>query len=450
MTDGEIKSKYTLVDTDEGFVIEREGGIRIAVTYADTWLQVQLSTGVAEMPAVQVGLYGYNKMLQQIADMVLDATWKHYIRVADRKNGREMIRRALGKRVQPHWKRLVDEIVPKNVSQLAKKMWGSILSDVRILHEPDIYLDENKYAYADLMKYHACRLYAKCYDVTGVDTIAQWRQDLAGMDKPGKVINKILDNLPRGISATLMHNLRFIDFQKPITERVHLLALLYAAQNIDQLAMFQPVLLRADKNSIIEAFRVAQLAAHVPKRISPAQIQNGISYILDYPEPYNGDIVGLARRSSEWHENLYRNNQNRYLVESSLAEDTVLPLLQLDYDLLAEKGVKPLRTVGDVIDEGAHMRHCVGTYARYAYQGSCYLFHVDFEGHEATIEVSPDGQIRQAYGPMNERNDACDIGVVILSQCLANYGYKTNAFNAARGQIAMLNAGPGNNWIDDL
>ena len=52
--------------------------------------------------------------------------------------------------------------------------------------------------------------------------------------------------------------------------------------------------------------------------------------------------------------------------------------------------------------------------------GLCYLFHVEYKKEETTyqasIEVSPEGQILQANGPQNWKNPACDYGIQTLSR----------------------------------
>src|SRR5207237_7604362 len=65
--------------------------------------------------------------------------------------------------------------------------------------------------------------------------------------------------------------------------------------------------------------------------------------------------------------------------------------------------VRFLDTVGAVCNEAERMQHCVATYVDLAVQGNCFLFHVDYKGEEATIEVGCEGAVRQAQGPRNQR-----------------------------------------------
>lgn len=82
------------------------------------------------------------------------------------------------------------------------------------------------------------------------------------------------------------------------------------------------------------------------------------------------------------------------------------------------RGVRFLATIGDILKEGVDMDHCVATRAPRALAGSCYLFHVDHEGHEATVEVGSDGRVLEARGPENVHN----AGVAWASATLAVWG----------------------------
>jgi len=82
------------------------------------------------------------------------------------------------------------------------------------------------------------------------------------------------------------------------------------------------------------------------------------------------------------------------------------------------RGVRFLATIGDILKEGVDMDHCVATRAPRALAGSCYLFHVDHEGHEATVEVGSGGAILEARGPHNVSNPA----VAWASAALAVWG----------------------------
>lgn len=394
-----VKSKYTFIDTAEGFLVQRDGGLELPVMYGETYIRAGTS----------VGIYQYPKLVDAVADWFLDRLIPGYINKRKREEGTAMIAWAIAKRMKPHWERLVKAIVPKEVANLARLMWSSVHGDADILHRPELYTEEHAYLRGDLMRYHACRLIAKREEATGIvdgqtplQRAAQWRTLYADNAVSPKALNQTLDKLPRALSFHSIDKLTNVHIEQPITNRLHLIAVLCGADHYHWY-MHERTLLRASGEMIQDAAAAAGMT--LKKASKTRHIQAAVQYILDYPAPFNGDFLGLARRSAEWH------RDNRILPESDrLSADTALPLLNLDYDKLAEAGVKPLRTVGEVVQEGDHMGHCVGSYAHRASVGHSFLFHVDYANFEATIELLSNGAVCQAYGPHNTINGACAWG----------------------------------------
>lgn len=408
------KSKYTFADIPGGFLAQREGGLELGVTYGETWLHVGQN---------QVGLFNYRLMMQMIGYWFMDNIYTGYLNKRKRQEGAEMIERALTKRAQPHWKRIIDEIVPAEICELARLMWASTLSDAEILHDPLLYTEEYKHLRSDLKQYHACRLVAReqqdniipPYDSGCLPSLlnraAHWRDTLSPSAVSLKALNKTLDKLPRGLRIHQIYHLSRVHLQQPITNRLHLIAVLEGADH-HHWALHEAVFLRANEAAVKEAAAVFGYTLKVSSKVD--HISRAIRSILDYPNTYNGDLVGLARRSHEWH-----NQAHITPARPPLRFDQVLPLLDLDYPYLEEEGITPLRTVGDVVSEGEIMHHCVGSYAGVASEGQSFLFHVEHNGEWATIELAPDGWIRQAQGPRNMFNSACKWGTEILQAAVA-------------------------------
>ena len=68
-----------------------------------------------------------------------------------------------------------------------------------------------------------------------------------------------------------------------------------------------------------------------------------------------------------------------------------------------------LDTLEKVFTESVRMNHCVWSYSDAAIRGKTFLYHVEYNGTEATVEISPTGTIIQAYGPHNQVNKASQI-----------------------------------------
>jgi len=397
-----VKSKYTLVDIPGGFLVQRDGGLEVGVTYGETYLHVGTQN---------VAIYQYKELVDAVGEWFMDAMVKGCLNKRKLEEGVSMIARALSKRMKPHWQRLVKEIVPKEVGDLARLMWSSTHGDASILHRAELYTEAYKHLRGDLLRYHACRLIAKReeslrhrYDDVPsslLERMQQWRQLYAGNAVSPKALNKTLDKLPRALSFKSIDALTNVHLEQPITNRLHLISVLCGAEHFHWY-MHERTVLNASAETIQAAADVVGWGLKTTSRTS--RIKDVMTYVLDYPAPFHGDFLGLARRSHEWH------RDNHLPEDARLSADTILPLLSLDYKGLAEKGVVPLRTVGEVVEEGETMHHCVGSYARRAEQGHSFLFHVEHDNQKATIELNREGFVQQAYGPRNTINSACAWG----------------------------------------
>jgi len=137
-----------------------------------------------------------------------------------------------------------------------------------------------------------------------------------------------------------------------------------------------------------------------------------IDIIKDYPDPFNGNFINLARRAQEWHRDFTRTNYLKYT--RGLTEETkvAVPFIPLPEN----KHIKFLSTVGELFEESNKMQHCVASYAQDAVDGRCYLFHCSYMNTEATTEVRPNGRINQSRGPHNQENQASRYAERVLSQ----------------------------------
>lgn len=406
------KTKYSFVETPDGCVVNRDGGLVVEVKYADTWLTLN---------GAKCGLslfYKANRMLaEQFAEWVMVGKSK-----GDFEEACDMIETALRSRFYKQWQRIAKELAPAAVELLSRRMFSSVIDDCAILHRPELYTDEHKFLYNDLAKYHACRMFAKhCEKEHGtedlIERVTAWRQALTPT-VPYKALNKTLDAVGQGVSWVNLHRLSTMRLEQPITSRLHLVFAIEASDHHNW-GLHEHIVLTATDTMIVQAGELFDF--EIKPRTGKYLLDRLAHRILDYPEPYGGDLLGLARRSGEWHEQIERDRGvGIYLPgPEELPGDTPLPLAALDYEKLAEDGITPLRTVGDCYEEHAKMAHCVHTYATKAAKGLCYLFHVEkyFENEDktkdwftATVEVLPDGRVAQAEGPHNENNKACEYG----------------------------------------
>jgi hypothetical protein len=420
--------KYALCETDDGFVVYRKGGEKVIARYADTWILVRKGGGKHE---TQVGIYQQRYLLYVVADKFVDQLLNDPDEEAE-EQARDMISKALGRRIFEQWQRIVKNIVPPDVEKLARLMFASARGDADLLHMPELYTDDYKFVYGDLVKYHAARLYAKhlCADAhllneptrteknrEALEKLRNWRKALTPA-VPTKALHKTLDKFPRGVPYGHLARLSTMKLEQPLISRLQVLFALCAGAH-ENWGLHESIVLAATDEQIKAA---GDLFGMPVKATSKVKAIDGLaSRILDYPEVFHGDLLGLARRSHEWHATF----RNTSAPRSKLPDATPLPVPSIDLHALQEKGITFLSTAGAVHREGQKMDHCVGTYATKAYKGRCYLFHVDYSPGEdkptysATIEVLSDGAIAQAYGPAHETNPACFYGVQMLAAAFA-------------------------------
>lgn len=401
------KSKYTFEPTPTGFSLLREGGIRLEVMYRDRAMQID---GHPD----HFGLYG-DSLLNGITDILIDLTMGGGRRVskADRRDARELFHHALGGRVNAAMNRVRADIAEPEVVELARKMWASTHTDTRIVRRDELYTDEYRHLRGDLLKYHACRLYARFAETAPhsdyLALVADWRTYLGQGSGGNRAINKTLDRFPVGVSFHQIAYLAQFNITTPITKRLHMVACLCAAEH-HHWELHQRAVLQADDEQVL---RAAEVQSTILNRRSTTESVRGVmSHILDYEEPYHGDLVGLSRRSLHWHDNLHRQRHKR--PQRAENESTARPAI--DLAALAEQGVRFLDCTNAVIAEGDLMDHCVASYADKAVAGGCYLFHVDHEGHMATIEATPQGKVIQAYGQRDTNNPACGYGSGLIAR----------------------------------
>lgn len=79
-----------------------------------------------------------------------------------------------------------------------------------------------------------------------------------------------------------------------------------------------------------------------------------------------------------------------------------------------EPGVSFLATVGEIVEEGNRMKHCIGLMAKRAVTGRSYFFHVNRAGEQASVEVRRAGRVVQVCGPMNRSNAATQWAAKVL------------------------------------
>ncbi len=228
--------------------------------------------------------------------------------------------------------------------------------------------------------------------------------------------------LPGGVPAALLCDLRKIILPRPICNRWELITTILAgARTADNFSVFAhataAVIKEAMQRVSISLQREWARWSPTPREnLSPRRtrdVRTAVHYLLDYPEDHHGKIVGLAEKAIRWHgvegrPMEARNSVTRFGTDRRLMKPPI-PLPEIE-------GVRFLATVADAVSEGEQMEHCIASYSESAVEGRCYLFHVEYQGENASVEVSSSGKVIQARGPRNCYNKATRWAAQILGQ----------------------------------
>lgn len=427
------QSKYTIIETENGFRVEHPERNTVVVKLATNKTHFVVSSLLTK----EVDLFRFRYLLSLITSYL----W--YGRLRDRsisgfpnyykwRNGKTS--RALNRRIHVQWERLLGR-VPDTVLQVKKAvfsaypMWDAVATNYDWFYEDPYWVRDVIQHRAAALTAHLLNPYAfnVNIDLTEFEpkAIPHLKRDLSDWmgyyAKDGDVytsLSRTLMNVPGNIPPSLLRNLKNIRLERPIIDRVELLSLLFVAGLPDENHV--SVYMHATREQLLRAFKKVADHLRQDKPVSVRKVENVASYvrfITDYPEVHRGNVVGLAEKSIRWHRHMQEHRTARMIDELGGDRPTMLPPAVLPDDAR----LRFLSSVADVVEEGQRMGHCVSSYARHAVHGHCYLFHVEYGGEEATIEVDPQGSVRQAYGPNNSSNKASEWGKRVLNKWGSNF-----------------------------
>lgn len=314
----------------------------------------------------------------------------------------------------------------------------------------------------DIMTYRAAAIAAARIDAltddgsadAGLEGMRHWMSLFSPDGRATRSLRRTLMNLPGGVFPGAVVGLRAITIDRPLVHRLEFLANVMPRIAWDpircrpclaNLRKNQPVLDHASEADLLEIRQAMRTDGLVPPGpLSVLGASTVFRYLLDYPMLYQGRVLGLWRRSRNWHTTIdsarRRSNTAEHRADPSgppdlfaseraprfvpnlapmsalpghLAETTPdyaydTPVAMPSWDLPTIPGLTFLDTCGAIWDEGEQMSHCVGSdyYLQRACSGSSHFFHVDHDGHQATMELSSDGVVLEVNGPCNEENAA--------------------------------------------
>jgi len=333
---------------------------------------------------------------------------------------------AMNKGFVERWHRYMDKCANPLIRQAQKRLVNILgfRHDVDIRELMAIF---NKFPYfqKDFFKYNACA-YLLCKDIVPLSRYQvlqqskdldfnNWMNDFYHCNQYNKNYRKTIMNLPTRLglnfywqmipSGTTDASIDFVNkkMNRPLEKRSEVVFFFLGVQSRTYRSCTN-VILQSKHAEIAKVAKFMRGNGFEFSLNSLTKINNLFAYLNDYPETYNGDLMGLARRSLDWH-----NNHNYYYSSSrQYSPETKLPTPP--WGDLEDENIVYLSTVGDLQAESKKMHHCVSSYDSRCIQGHSFIYHVKKDKEKATIEVNPEGRIVQAQGPCNKPNNAAKWG----------------------------------------
>ena len=327
----------------------------------------------------------------------------------------ERTRWALCSRIHAQWLRLLARVDP-TVLAVHRKVFAANFGYQRgNLHmSPELY--QHKYLVKDILQYRAAAMavtLCRGYETSeAFHRLSKWQSCYVPDGyEPYTSLRKTLTTLPGGVGLRLMSRLRDVVLPRPIYSRLELLSLLVAAGGpARHFGVIAHATEEKIKAAVLRVFEEVSFEADEAEQLSLRRgrdVEGAINYLLDYPGEHNGKIGGLARRAIIWHRDANQWEYGRQVTDTLGGDrQCALPPIEPPTD----SQIRFLSTVDDVVEEGRRMRHCVASYAEKAVDGRSFLFHIEYAGSSASVEVDRWGRVRQSLGPRNSSNAAADWG----------------------------------------
>jgi hypothetical protein len=248
-----------------------------------------------------------------------------------------------------------------------------------------------------------------------VAAMANWR----GLFSPDGVayrsLNRTLMNVPAEVPPALLCHLRNVRLERPIVDALELTTVLLVVAGAgehggaerlrNRLRLFQ----HAGAPQIGAA--VVRIGAATRRHLHTGSVDDlrfALRFLADDPEMHGTTLAGVTEHAIRWHREAPGRRQAQEVL--SRVGGGQRPTQPPPIPLPDIAGIRFLATTGEVVAEGTRMNHCIGSRAASAVLGKCYLFHVDYRGEMASIEVSATGRITESAGPHNSKNAAVTWG----------------------------------------
>ncbi|MFO0876840.1 MAG: PcfJ domain-containing protein [Gemmataceae bacterium] len=464
------ESRYQIHEQPDGFLVEGDDRPPVVVRFHLTYLEAHFDAGSHPGQTEKFGFFNFGKLLEFVARGLL-RTWEPsegWFGV--RAWAQQQTSRALARRLREHWLRLLRRADP-TVLQVQRRIFAATFGDAPLTLCPELYT--HRLLVDDILEFRACAMAVRnAWTLTRglqsrrfhhsqelkaakqlaeklglhlqliatppeeVSTASQllalesWHALFSDTSDSYRCLNRTLVELPGRVPHRMVCNLRHFHLERPLLHRLELLvAVLYAGRRAsrepgfpdmaDHLHVFQ----NASEQKIRES--IHRLSRHLRQPLDDrrsSDVRQFVQFLADYPDSHRGNILGLTEQAIRWH----RDRQAEQIETMRLRHGDSTPTVMPPVPLPTAVGVRFLDCVGAICAEAQRMQHCVASYIDQAVHGGCYLFHIDHEGEEATVEVGTAGKVRQSQGPRNLPNRAAAWGKRLLNRWGKSFPFATS------------------------
>lgn len=337
--------------------------------------------------------------------------------------------RTLNRRIHEEWENCIKQADPEIVD-FQKSIFtispGNFYDTERLKALLD-HRDSYKFYIKDIIKYRPAAITFCYYDglFSHKHFEPDWMKSFAFNDNVYRTLARTLMNFPYGVPGELSLAIKHIVIPEPATSKLKYMAYSLIGDGVFEeriIDNFINVVHKSSEEDIKNAIKY--MWYYFPNSKTgdfrrTHEVIDALRNIFDYPFTLgNWDILGLARRSEEYHHDLRLQELARLQEEERMQEKLKLehekmmaiPTSLPPISLPDNNSIQFLKSYGDIISEGERMQHCIGTYAEGATKGKYYLFHVSHKGETASVQVDPKGYVVQSYGPRDTKNEASEYG----------------------------------------
>lgn len=242
---------------------------------------------------------------------------------------------------------------------------------------------------------------------------SQWRNLYAYHRKPTRPLNLTLDQASHQTPHTLLKSLSGLPLRHALTHPARLNLALTLPQLISGAAGAQVInmhhllylLYHTDDDDLAEMRHLINDYNHHQHTFTNLNdLRFMVTLLRDGMLGTERTLTNAARNSIRAHRGNNAAAIQRMVKQMNLTTDT--PVAKPHETPPEDPHIRLLTTVGEILEEGRTMGHCVGGYAPNAILGKSLILHAEYDGEHATFEINPtQRRIVQYAGPHNTRTN---------------------------------------------